>query len=520
LSSREPLRVGATLDGLEVPAWIEALLVAIDDDPALDLVALVPAAAPPRRTSAAFRLYERIDARLYATPHDPFAPRTLSPRFDNVPRSGASVDVMLRLGSAPADAGARLGVWSLEHGEGEPPFFAEMERGDAVTPVTVRTDDGKVVAQSYSATDISSLHRGRVGAYWKGVHVMLRALRAMQREGTAVVDEPRPSDAPRPSDTPRPSGTPASSDAPPRSPAPPLSAPAVARFAARTWGGVAWRALRRRRHREDWVVGWRRRPPSSAPGAPEAGPPFTFVDPPPGHFWADPFLLERDGRAWLFVEDLDWSLGRAGIAVAELTDAGPSELRPILSPPHHLSYPFVFEHDGETYLVPESAAARTIELYRATDFPYEWERVTTLMDDVEAYDTTLLDRNGRWWMFVTIAVPGGAVVDELFLFYADSLIGPFQAHPKNPVVSDVRCARSAGRVFERDGHLIRPGQDSTGRYGRAIVWREIDVLTTEDYEEHTAGRFDPEQLPATLATHTYDFSESYEVVDALRRRRR
>ncbi|HEX8207874.1 MAG TPA: hypothetical protein VF587_17550, partial [Solirubrobacteraceae bacterium] len=294
----------------------------------------------------------------------------------------------------------------------------------------------------------------------------------------------------------------------------------TARFAARTWGGVARRAAGRLRTREDWTVGFRRRAPSAPAGAPESGAPFTFYDPPRGHFHADPFLLERDGTTWLYVEDLDWSAGYAGIAVAELTDAGPREFRTVLSPPHHLSYPFVFEHDGETYLVPESAAARTVDLYRAVELPHRFERVATLMEDVEAYDTTLLHRDGRWWMFVTIAVPGGSVVDELFVFSADALTGPYRPHPLNPVVSDVRHARQAGRVLERDGRLIRPAQDSSGRYGRAIVWREIDVLTTEDYAEHTVGRFDPERLPGALATHTYDFSDSFEVVDALRRRRK
>lgn len=541
------------LDGLVVPAWEESILGHLADDPAFELALFVvngeelPRKPPVERAKhigrrAVYVAYERVDARLFGRPDDAFAPRSLSPRFDDVPRLTVvpsrprpfehrfaeedlsairehRLDVLLRFGFAIIRGGilevARYGVWSFHHDDnreyrGGPPFFWEMAEGNPVTGVTLQIlsdelDGGKVIARSLSATDPASLRRGRSSAYWKGVHLLLRRLHELHSRGWSWI-ESLPEYGER-----------VAYDKPIyRTP----SNAVAARFVARTWGGVARRAVSRRRWREDWTVGWRRRAAGSAPGSPQTGAPFTLLDPPAGHFLADPFLLEREGRAWLFVEDFDWSAGRAGITVAELRDEGVGPFRPVLSPEHHLSYPFVFEHDGDVYLVPESAAARRVELWRATELPDRFERERVLMEDVEAYDATLLHRDGRWWMFVTIAMPGGPSVDELFLFWADALDGDWRPHALNPVVSDVRCARPAGRVFERDGRLIRPAQDSSGRYGRALVWREIDVLTTERYAEHTTGRFEPDQLPATLATHTYDFSESFEVVDALRRRRK
>jgi hypothetical protein len=541
------------LDGLVVPQWIDAVLSHIADDPGFELCLFVlNGEEPPRKPlpervrhlgkRAAYVLYERVDTRLFATPDDAFTDRPLSPSFDHVPRMTVvpsrpkpfehrfsdedvaaireeRLDVMLRFGFAIIRGEildvARYGVWSFHHDDnreyrGGPPFFWEMAEGNPVSGVTLQIlsdelDGGRVIARSISATDPASLRRGRSSAYLKGIHLLLRRLRDLQRHGWSFI-EALPEYNERVSYDKPIYKTPSNAVA--------------ARFIARTWGGVARRAVARRRWREDWTVGWRRRSPGSPPGAPESGGPFTFLEPPRGHFWADPFLHERDGRAWLFVEDLDWSLGRAGIAVAELTDDGPSDFRPVLSPQHHLSYPFVFEHEGATYLIPESAAARTVELWRAVDFPHRFERVRVLFGGMEMYDTTVLHRDGRWWFFATWAMPGGPTVDELFVFHAESLEGEWTAHPLNPVVSDVRCARPAGRLFERDGRLIRPAQDSSGRYGRAIVWREIDVLTPDDYAEHTVGRFEPDQLPATLATHTYDFSESFEVIDSLRRRRK
>jgi hypothetical protein len=56
---------------------------------------------------------------------------------------------------------------------------------------------------------------------------------------------------------------------------------------------------------------------------------------------------------------------------------------------------------------------------------------------------------------------GARDTDELHFYFA-SLDCEWTAHPMNPVVSDVRCARPAGRTFEHDGVLVSPGQDSSG----------------------------------------------------------
>jgi hypothetical protein len=185
-----------------------------------------------------------------------------------------------------------------------------------------------------------------------------------------------------------------------------------------------------------------------------------------------------------------------------------------------MSYPFLFEHDGEHYMIPETAENRRIELYRATNFPGEWQLERILLEDIEAVDATLFRRDGHLWLFANVGDSGGPTVDELFLFRADSLDGEWTPHPMNPVVSDVRRARPAGRLFERDGTLIRPGQDCSRRYGSAVVLNEITVLTPERYEEATLGRIDPAWWKGNLGSHTYNFDGRIEVVDGLVGRRR
>ncbi len=115
-------------------------------------------------------------------------------------------------------------------------------------------------------------------------------------------------------------------------------------------------------------------------------------------------------------------------------------------------------------MLSETAARRRVELYRASRFPDEWTLERVLLRNVRATDATLLRHEGRWWLFVALAVEGGHAVDELALFSSGSLDGEWKPHPLNPVVSDVRSARPAGRIFSRNGQLIRPAQDCSRVY--------------------------------------------------------
>ncbi len=50
----------------------------------------------------------------------------------------------------------------------------------------------------------------------------------------------------------------------------------------------------------------------------------------------------------------------------------------VLAEPFHLSYPYVFEWENNYYMIPEANSTESIRLYRATNFPRQWEHVTEL----------------------------------------------------------------------------------------------------------------------------------------------
>ena len=244
---------------------------------------------------------------------------------------------------------------------------------------------------------------------------------------------------------------------------------------------------------------------------------------PPGRFWADPVPIVRDGKVWVFFEDYSFASKKAAIACAPVSaDGDLGEVAVALECPYHLSYPFVFEHRGQLYLIPDTWDESRVELWRCRRFPSDWCLERTLLDDVHMGDPTLHRQDGKLWLFGTVSEARARANDELHIYVADALDGAWQPHTANPVVSDRRRARPAGRLFFRDGQLIRPAQDCGGGYGRAVVLNRVDELNERVYAETLVGRINGTELAGNRGTHTVNYAGGLEFLDGriLRRRSR
>jgi hypothetical protein len=142
-----------------------------------------------------------------------------------------------------------------------------------------------------------------------------------------------------------------------------------------------------------------------------------------------------------------------------------------------------------------------------------------LFDGVWLMDATLAQIGDRWWMFANGAIADACVGDELYLFHAPTPLGPWTAHRRNPVVSDVRHARPAGRIFCREGVWYRPAQNSAVSYGHSMTIQRIVTLTPDRYEEREVSRILPDWAPGLTATHTINAIDGLTVIDARLRRR-
>jgi len=243
---------------------------------------------------------------------------------------------------------------------------------------------------------------------------------------------------------------------------------------------------------------------------------FKKMIPPKDRFWADPHVFFRDDIYYIFIEEYLYKTKKAHISLIEMQQSGNySDPVKVLEEPYHLSYPHVFEHEGILYMIPETRRAKSINLYRCTDFPAGWKHEASLMDSVEAVDSTILFHKNKWWLFTNIAEPEGTSPhNELYLFFSDNLLGQnWKSHPMNPVLSDVKRARPAGKIIERRGKLYRPSQCCNPRYGYGMKLNEIVTLTEHDYAEREIAFIEPKWDKRLKGVHTLCHENRLTMID-------
>lgn len=241
---------------------------------------------------------------------------------------------------------------------------------------------------------------------------------------------------------------------------------------------------------------------------------FQKIIPPNDRFYADPFIVKRDDIYFVFIEEFLYGQNKGHISYLKINQDGEySEPKKILECPYHMSYPFIFKFKNEYYMIPETSENKSIDLYKCTKFPDEWEFVKSIMKNFVALDSTILEKDGKWWLFTSSPEMNESPNDTLYLFHSDDLLnGEWISHPKNPIISDVRKARSAGKLFEIENKFYRPGQDCSIGYGRGIRFNLIKTLNEKNYEELTFGTI-YSQDKEIEGIHTYSKDDDLTVFD-------
>jgi hypothetical protein len=515
------LHVRVAVDGPTTPAWMADVVGELAAAPytvSLTLLFVQPESAGASGSSPnhwlfqKYRAWDRRNLRLESNPLRPgnvLEPLVASNPSDR-PQCSCEPDLLLWLSSQPVRAYSpsdyRYGIWIYRHGSqygyaGEAEYFWELYNQD---PTTVSALDvilpGKEclrVAESRSATEIGwSLERNRTAPYWKAARLVRTALQQFVVDKTNFLKTARPV-----------------RQIMPRQHLPKTSQ--ILKFALRNAVRTAYRRLAFSHNEPSWFIAYRTQTDRFVAQTGRFEPSgFQKLSAPVGHFYADPFVQSWRGRKYLFFEDYVYSLGRGVISMAEFGEDGPvSNAKRILEQPYHLSYPFVFVDRDQLFMIPETFASKQIELYTAEDPSGPWRLDRVLMRSVAAADTTLWIEGGVYYLFTAIASHGITLNEELHLFYSDSLHGPWWPHPLNPVSSDVRSCRGAGKLFRWKNRLIRPAQDCSVTYGYACQLNWVERLTPLEYREQPLARIEPNWMPGLIGTHTLNSIPGLEVID-------
>jgi hypothetical protein len=201
----------------------------------------------------------------------------------------------------------------------------------------------------------------------------------------------------------------------------------------------------------------------------------------PTIFVADPFLL-REGNLWyMFFEVMNERTYKGEIALALSHDSRAWTYQGrVLVEPFSLSFPYVFRWEDQVYMLPDGYQQERLQLYRAESFPRGWRPVATVLQH-DVADASIFRHDNRWWL---IACTNPRRNDELRLYRADDLTGPWHEHPQSPIVTDnPHSARPAGRVLPWGQSLVRYTQDCALRYGSRVRAFEVTHLTPTVYAE-------------------------------------
>ena len=551
METSSKIRVGLLVDSLEAPAWHQLMLSKVQSSNFAEVVLIVinnAASARRNRKSPSLAyllhtLYGMIDARLWRTSPDAFATRDLGGLLAGVPIITVNpkqtkfsdyiedadierikefrLDVLVRLGFRilrgrilTAEV-ARCGVWSHHHGDnlvnrGGPAGFWEVFEGHEVTGSLLQIlgeelDDGLILSRSFSATDKVSVVRNRNIFYWKTASLLARELKRLSECGPqSYLDSVRRANAELGYYSRRFYRTPRNLE--------------FVRAAFWHFGRYAAFRIGKWFHIDQWQLMF-----DLSPELRTSLWRFKRITPPKDRFWADPHVIFQNGYYYIFIEELMYATNRGHISVLVMDEKGNySPPVRVLERPHHVSYPFVFGYRGQFYMIPESVQTRTIDVYRCVEFPYRWEFHMTLMKDIRAVDSTLFENGGKWWLFANIAENEGASTwDEVFLFSADTpLTDQWKPHPRNPLWSDPRRSRPAGRLFMHNSEIYRPSQDCSVRYGYGLRINRVAKLTETEYEEKESSFVEPLWDKSLRGVHTFNREGMLTIMDLVERRSR
>ena len=236
-------------------------------------------------------------------------------------------------------------------------------------------------------------------------------------------------------------------------------------------------------------------------------------------FLADPFGIWWDDRLHVFVEHYDYRTRKGEIHLLilnrtlEIIEQGK-----VLSEPWHLSYPFIFEADGETWMLPEACRSGKLTLYRARRFPWEWEAVPEFHFPHAAIDASPIFSEGVWWMFYAPSSPHADRMAALRLARANTLFGTWEDVSTQPLRRGLGSSRMGGTPRIVDGRLTLPMQDCTETYGSAIRLLTTETSPNESMRFQESFRITAPQgaFPFTAGLHTLSAAGDVTLIDAKR----
>ena len=194
-------------------------------------------------------------------------------------------------------------------------------------------------------------------------------------------------------------------------------------------------------------------------------------------FVADPFIIKKDNKYYLFMEvksKRKRDIGEIGLAIGDNLETLKYQ-KIIIQEDFHLSYPYIFEYKNEFFMFLESGENKDLRLYKAKNFPFEWELHKTFLEGKRLADPTLIYLD-KFYLFVT-----NMDNNSLDIYTSTNLetLNFHSSHYKN----DTSKNRNGGRIFIDNEKIYRFVQNCKNYYGEKVDMYEITKLNNNEFEE-------------------------------------
>lgn len=229
-------------------------------------------------------------------------------------------------------------------------------------------------------------------------------------------------------------------------------------------------------------------------------------------YWAaDPFVFEYNGEVYIFAELYDYIKRRGTLGYCKLNSKKKVKWKKIISEEYHLSYPYIYEENGNIYILPESSGCDELYVYKAICFPNKWKKERIIRNHKKYADTTpLIPNNQNLLLSYCLNDKNTYNLEliDLFDFNNDKILEEDYLQMKRP----------AGKNFYYNEKIIRPAQICKNSYGEGLVFYEYVINQYREYSEKIIEKIYPYDLTFnrnmyTEGIHTYGGNDEYEIID-------
>jgi hypothetical protein len=237
---------------------------------------------------------------------------------------------------------------------------------------------------------------------------------------------------------------------------------------------------------------------------------------PPDHQFqlADPFVYRIEEKNFLLAEMFSKSKPLGRLVQFEILEDRVAYLGEITDGSSHYSFPFVFQFENKTYIVPESLYAKELQLWGLDEVDNSFSRIDSSLPKIKAVDSIIMQQGSIWFLITNeILYDSSDSSDFLSVYWTENpIIGTWEKLNKRYNFSGE--ARNGG--FSRiNGQSYRTRQiHEVNRYGARFVVSKMSINHKYDLEEFPVLASDSIKLRNKIATHHFSVSDGLSVMDA------